>query len=498
MNTNSKRTRFVQYVLSLGVILLSCVNANGQAWHDYSPPPNYFDWQLFAPVGEHDVERSPRGEGYFGSVERMNMWLLRPNQASIGNLAGAAPTPAFLPSHIDYLFVVPNPGSPAVVPVTSTSFLLPIVGGGSFGFQLNSIDDALPQTSDGNGNRIEFGWVDEGVGWMVGIENGNMTQDRVYGVDDKRIDQVPSIQGVPGSEGSPAVIDENGVMLVAAVAPTAPVPGFQSIPAIQGLTSVHVNFADPLGLLLGFTDTNSDLLPDDLNGDGVITAGAFPGGDQFRIGVVFDRLSVNNRMDQNSVEVMTIRRKKQLQGGANAEAYLGMRFLEMDDRFQLNGLGGVLSDMVLNNNALNRIIGPQFGFRISKKTNRWSTAVQAKFMAGANFASIRQTGVIGDHLSAGSGIAGTPLAGFPNTFGGADLQHRLLTERFSPVGEFSFDAGYQITSQLKLKTRWTGMVAGGIGRAANTVLYQIPTLGIINRSEDLFAHSISIGVEMNR
>ena len=106
--------------------------------------------------------------------------------------------------------------------------------------------------------------------------------------------------------------------------------------------------------------------------------------------------------------------------------------------------------------------------------------------------------MIGDHLTTTGAFGGITTAGVPLALGGVDLQHRLSTQRFSPVGEFSLDFGYQITSQLKLKTEWTGMVAGGIGRAANTVLYQIPTLGIVNRSEDMFAHSISIGVEMNR
>ena len=324
------------------------------------------------------------------------------------------------------------------------------------------------------------------------------TQDREIGFDDKRIEQIPSVQGVPGTDGVSAVLDANGVITVAQVAPTAPLPGIPSIPAVEGLTSIHVNFADPLGLLLGFTDTPSNFIPTDLNGDGLITLGAFPAGDQFPIAVVYDRLTVNNRLDHNSVEVMTIRRKKNLQNGASAEGYFGMRFLELDDRFSLLGLGGVLSDTTINQNALNRIVGPQFGFRITKRQNRWTTAIQTKFMAGVNFASIRQDGGIADHLTPANAINGLGVSGFPTGLGGVDFQHRIATQRFSPVGELSVDLGFQLTSQLKVKTRWTGMVAGGIGRAANTILYEIPTLGIINRSEDLFAHNLSIGIEMNR
>lgn len=112
-------------------------------------------------------------------------------------------------------------------------------------------------------------------------------------------------------------------------------------------------------------------------------------------------------------------------------------------------------------------------------------------MAGANFLSIRQNGVLGSHLPVG-------FAGVPYAVGGNTFFHRLNNEFFSPLGEFRFDLGCQITRAISLKAGWTGIAAGGIARASNTIRYDFPQLGIEQRQEEIFAHGVTFGFELNR
>ena len=156
----------------------------------------------------------------------------------------------------------------------------------------------------------------------------------------------------------------------------------QALLAIDGLLTVHVIFEDPFNTLLGFVDLDGDGLADDLNGDGIIDDN-----DQLRFGVTFDDMHVVNSTELSGVELMSIRRKRRTYRGAFVEMYLGVRYLEVDDRFDVVARGGVLADSSWNQRALNRIVGPQFGFRWHKRNGRWDLGIQGRAMMGANFIS---------------------------------------------------------------------------------------------------------------
>ena len=501
--------------LALLIAAALTASALGQQWYDYAPTPNYFDWQLFAPIddltppqGLLDSEPAPPGsEGYFFNADTFHAWLMRPGRASIGAPI-ANPQAVFIPTSVNYAYL---PDGTTQAPST----LVPAVLGGAFGFQFNSIGVAVPTHTSGNGNRFEFGWIgDDGkyghhggeTGWMISIlvkaGFGSVYQ---YGYDDKRLRQLGAAQGLDGMDGVPSTDGTLPPNQTRSTAPVGPVGGIPSIPAFDGLETVGVFFEDPFNLLLGFVDVNGDFIPDDLNNNGVIgDVGAFPFGDQARIGVVFDELQVTNRMIINGGELMAIRRKKRLFGGAMAEVFVGARYLQLDDNFDVIGRGGALGDTEIDNEALNRIVGPQFGFRIAKRTNRWTSSFKGRFMAGANFLSIRQNGYIGNHLPTfGNFYLGDPNGsglptGVPNGFGGNEYAERLSDARFSPVGEFKYEIALDLTQKVALKADWTGLMVGGVARAANTVRYRLPSMGIINRSEEMFAHGVGIGLEFNR
>lgn len=485
------RSKSTLLPLFLWVSLGACSWLPAQHWYEYSPPPDDFDWQLFAPV-HHEFylnERLDPNEGYFFNSGRGKFWIMRPNRAPIG-VAGPAVI-AFSPNSVNYIYTDLGTATlgnglngPNANDSANLGLRFPIIGTGSIIQQFNAIDDAYSSTADGWGNHWEFGWVEDDHGWMCtlyqGIDMGIV--DR-YGFDDKRRNQLGAAQGLDGIDGIP---DPDGTGAGTATNPVAPVNGIQSILAIDGLLEVPVIFDDPFNLLLGFTDTNFDQLPDDRNNDGVINAL-----DLVRIAVVFDDMLVNNHTNVNSVELMAIKRKKQLHGGGTAEIFFGARYLELDDRFTVNARGGTLADTNWDNHALNRIVGPQLGFRIAKSQQRWTTTIQGRFMAGANFLSVRQTGVVGSHL-----VNNAP--GVPQALGGNAFFHRLSDEEFSPTGQLNYEMSYLLSRRVALSVAWTGTVVGGVTRAANTVAYRLPNLGILNRQEEVFTHGVTVGVEINR
>lgn len=481
---------------SILLALMACNVTLAQHWHDYSPPPRSFDWQLFAPVQSSEPCDRNTGDGYFGSLERSHMWLMRPSRSSVGAPLTNQPQTAFVPSQVNYFFLPvifdpdPNVANDEIILIEDEllSNIQPFVVDGNTGVQLNSIDDAIPETMTGWGNRYEFGWVEDRRGWMVSVMDGEVNQANNYGFDDKRRDQIAATQRFDGFQGFQFLTDANGnnfldangdpIQILTVVTSQDPIDNSltgQSILPIDGLNTVHVNFEDPLGLLF---------LP---------ALGA-------NIAVVFDDVATSTRMDMLGFEAMAIRRKRQLNSGATADVFVGARYLELDDQFNFFGRGGILTDTEIDQNALNRIFGPQFGLKISKRTGRWSTNIQGKVLFGSNFTAIRQRGKLGDHNSGGS-IANGPL--IPANLTGYDFDHRMSDETFSPVGELRIEMGCHVTKNLALKLDWSGMAAGGIARAANTVRYSLPdangqTMGILSRSEELFVSNLSLGVQMTR
>ncbi len=471
----------------MGSLLLAfacCTQASGQHWFEYSPPPRDVDWQLFAPVDDYLFEgeeaRDP-GEGYFFNSGRGQYYMTRPDRAEIG-VANAPATQAFSPSNIQYAYV--NVAAGGLIITNPTSIRGVVLGQGNFITQVNSIDDAHIAHTSGWGNQFEFGWVEDDHGWMVSATQGaDMHRTDLYGFDDKRRNQLGAAQGLDGIDGVP---DQDGTGAGTVTNPVPPVPGIPSILAQDGLLEVGVFFDDPNNLLFGFADRNGDGVADDTNLDGVISLA-----DRIRIAVVFDDMRVDNTSKLNSTEVMAIKRKKRLPGGGNAEAFLGVRYMELDDRFHVLARGGTLSDSEWNNRALNRIVGPQFGLRFSQGHNRWTSTFQGRFMAGANFLSVRQDGVLASHLLNG-------FTGIPDQLGANAFSHRVSAEQFSPVGDVSYSTSFLLTKGVAVKASWNGIFMGGITRSANTVIYRVPTLGIRHKLEESFAQGITLGLEINR
>ena len=238
--------------------------------------------------------------------------------------------------------------------------------------------------------------------------------------------------------------------------------------------------------LVGFIDGDSDGLADDINGDLVIDEN-----DMLRLAPTFDDARIRNNAEISGVELMSIRRKKPTYNGLAAEVYLGVRYLELDDTFDFLGRGGILADTTVNTRAINRIVGPQFGFRFTKPNGRWNCSVQGRALFGANFLSIRQNGTIAELLT--PGLPGVPFRLAPATY-----SHYVNDEKFSPVGELRADASIRLFRSVSAKIGWNGIVMGGITRGSSATRWRLPNMGIINSTEEVFVQGVNVGVEVRR
>ncbi|MCA9263680.1 MAG: BBP7 family outer membrane beta-barrel protein [Planctomycetales bacterium] len=470
----------------------------------YGPSRHTPDWQWFAPMTYTDLD-SPRNEGYFGSVEYLRWWMSKPDRTPVGN-AVVEPFSAYYNQSVNYAFIGVT-GVVGAVGATDSSAHIGITGvGQTLSFiplspndvghaAVNSIDSAYPQTISGNGNRFEFGYVEDDCGWMVSVMDGvDFSDAQFYGIDDKRREQLGSTQGLPGTDAvwffAPDLFYNpiTGGVDVAAPgqASNPPTVGDQAIFGIDGLLTVHVNFADPQGLLFGFIDGDGDGLADDLDGNLIIDAN-----DRVRLAATFDRVIVHNHSSLSGVELTKIRRKRPTFHGAFLEMFLGVRYIDLDDRFDFFGQGGILTDTTINQRNENRMVGPQVGFRYEKPNGRLTFGLQGRALFAANFVSLRQSGVVADHLT--PGVPGLPYALPPTSFARTEY-----SERFSPVGEFRAEAAMRLTKAITAKAGWNGMIMGNVSRAANSVVYELPAMGMAVNQEEVFIHGLNVGVEVNR
>ena len=480
-------------IFSLVALTLLMTSRSLNAQHDYVDfgsqqyvpfgPAGTPDLQWFAPVSPEQLTEKPyQGDGYFFSYEYMNWWLSKSDRAMIG-----ANNQNFNNAYYSHAY-------PFVLGDDGVRTLNPTFTGGANLTLANSVMTADPWSKKGNGNRFEFGFVEDRWGWMISVMDGiEFNSSQLYGADGKRIDQINSTQGTQGVPGffTNQIVQIDGQLVLIAEEPA--VPGTIGVLAVDGLLSTHIFFDDPFGTLLGFVDTVNNVdgtiapdgIADDLNGNGVVDDG-----DQVLFSPTFDDINVTHQTDLTSVEVTGIRRKRETYHGAAVDGFLGVRYIEFDDRMNILARGGVLGDTSFNNQALNRLVGPQIGLHYHKRFGRWDLGLQARGMFAANFVSQRLNGNIADHLPAG--ILNTPRLA-PTSYNATRND-----ELFSPVGEFRAEASVLLTSKIAVKVGWNGLIMGGLTRAANTIEYTLPKPGLLSGSEEAFAQGVNVGIEINR
>lgn len=244
--------------------------------------------------------------------------------------------------------------------------------------------------------------------------------------------------------------------------------------------------------------------------------------------VLFKDLTCINQTNLWSSEAEYSRRFEPFHNGGVFELLLGLRYMEFNDKFSGIGYGSVLdaysqqtttaasptneSPSIWVNEVDNHIFGPQVGGRWSKKIGRWSIATEGRFMAGWNRQNYHQDYLLFNNWTDGA----TPpyQTGGTNTGGTNGQLHSnfpsggavdTFVDEFSPVVESKFELRYQLTKAISAHVGADAMWIGGLGRAANTINYQVGNIGqdvmgfdLSNTNDSVFVTGVSVGIDLNR
>ena len=394
------------------------------------------DFRWFEPI-YCDCAEPIRNEGVFFSYERLNWNVLSPARYAVGQ-----PGLQYTSSVLIYNDPIVNPGVQNAPPPTPIS---------------NAIDVAYPDSEFGWGNRFEFGYVHENVGWNVGVVEGFESVDsETYGQD----------------------------------------PGFLVDP--QPFTgSVAVLFQIPAGLLDGFVDLGLDGIADDVDSDGNPPFGLPTDfGDLVTFVPSFDLLTIDHRTRADGIEVMRIiRRDDFFARDSTLEFLYGLRFLRVYSEMQVLGTGGFLADSNWNSEVENKLVGPQVGLRWSRSKGRWGLRTQGRFMAALNVRDASLEGTMGSQLT--PTLPNNALYFNPTSFAQYDSDIE-----FSPLAEARLEAVFRVTKQFSLVAGYTGTYASNLGYGSNMVAYTLPEL-TLRSLEDMdtqhfFSNGWNFGFEINR
>lgn len=247
---------------------------------------------------------------------------------------------------------------------------------------------------------------------------------------------------------------------------------------------------------------------------------------------IFTNVLVEDKIDTWGVEANYLHRFLTRHNGGTFELFLGARYYEFNDNFNVHtGTGGSSSTTLTvpafldgsywDTTAENHIVGPQIGLRWFKKQGRWSISTEGRFMAGLNSQNLSQTVDFGPNLNPAPTTVVTITNPVPppqqsfnyvyQPFQPVTASHITTTyndyERvFSPMFELRAEIKYQVTRAIEFKAGWTGFWVDGIARANGIIDYKVGTqageqpLGIdpSGNQQGLFVNGVTFGITVNR
>lgn len=181
--------------------------------------------------------------------------------------------------------------------------------------------------------------------------------------------------------------------------------------------------------------------------------------------------------------------------GSIWELYMGVRYFEFNEEFNVRAFGGTLADSQWFSRADNHIVGPQIGGRVFRTYNRWTIESQGRFFAGWNSQNLGLHGMLGSELDPHA----EPVAHVPLAMGPVGFNHTEHVSEWSPGAELRVNLKYKVTDKLALNVGWTGFWIDGIARASNIIRYDLPDMGITTtyNRQDVFMNGVTAGVEFN-
>jgi len=239
---------------------------------------------------------------------------------------------------------------------------------------------------------------------------------------------------------------------------------------------VPIIFRDPLGLMNGVVDVGPPP---------VIRA----------LPMTFEHVAISNEVETWNVEFNLLRRTPQFHRGGYLEFFLGPRYMEVNEDFNVIAEGGPMADSRWFTRAENHMIGGQLGLRYFKKSFRWMLNLEGRFFAGLNRQNFKQEAVLGSQL-----INNRGTVNYPNAWEGSASTTFLSKDEWCPGVELRAELRYQLARSLSIRAGWTGMWFDGIARASNVVRYELPNMGIdaSDNRQGLFIHGVTVGVDINR
>jgi hypothetical protein len=262
--------------------------------------------------------------------------------------------------------------------------------------------------------------------------------------------------------------------------------------------AVQMQFTDPGNLLLG-----SVLI------DGFLF-------DIGKMATIFSEVQQQNITTLNGVDASRIYRAPRLHNGGYFEVLYGPRWFQIYDAYIVNAFNGLQSGILDRGNVegnpladsnwssviQNNLVGGEIGLRWFKQTGRFITSVDGRFFAAANFQNMKLKTRLGTenarHVQENNDSEGVLVA---RQFLGLGTDQGSFITTFAPMGELRVNASYAVTAKVSLKVGYTGMVAGGIGRASNRLDYdqtKLITISDSNEHQIFFVNGLNFGVEVNR
>lgn len=460
------RTR--SWLVACGLQLLFVWAAAAQELREEEYVHHVGDVQLFAPADLSSYGRGPpRPEGWFFTAEGLYWGISAPDRTTIGR-EGLAPLAS---------------------------------DGEGFLVQPASLDTGFISNDLGSGERLQLGLVSDDTGWLVGTFVLHTQTHRATGSNAGVTFAAPFINGISVLEGFVDLTGPDGV------------PDFIS----DDLNNNNIFGCD--GEDLGTENDDPPplfILPFDGIPD---TPAPCDFGDLVTSPVFFKELHVRQTTKSWGIEAMRIWQRGAKKRGANWEILGGARYIRFQDGFLVDGRGevflddsvpidvviGVLADSRWDTNADNNVVGPQIGLRYVRRNGRLALSSEGRFLAGANFQSIRQVGYIANRPRTDRSIPDPtpdlvvvrpvdPINLFPTAF-----SHSRDAVEFSPAVELRVDASYQLFRSVALKVGWTGLYVDGVARSSNMIDYTLPTMGIVmNNRQEVFINGVNFGIEFNR
>ena len=279
-------------------------------------------------------------------------------------------------------------------------------------------------------------------------------------------------------------------------------------------------FNDPDNLLDGYQDSNNDGYDDALNlnniygrtgedigtGSGTppVYAPPFDGvpdtpavidtGDMVSYTVIFEDIEATSHIELDTMELMAMFRHPGSHFGQTLDWYLGVRYMCLNDELNVSGTGSIMNGAFWDTSVENRIFGPQIGARWTRRWGYFGLTAEGLFTAGLNSQRAHQMGSY-----AGVEESGGPANGPANLFA-SSFTDSYNDVAFSPVGEWRIEGTAKINHCVAFRIGYTGMVIGGISRAAPKIAYELPDFGLSREGSQtaVFTHALTAGVEFNR